>query len=77
MFAQNPNVCQVYSELQAKAWAIVSLSGRERIESERHQYVVKLDALREEIDALRGAHAETRKALEKAEARVKELELLR
>lgn len=57
MFVQNTNVCQVYSELQAKSWAIVSLTGRERIESERHQYVVKLDALREEL-------AETRKALE-------------
>jgi hypothetical protein len=64
VFVQNPNVCQVYSELQAKAWAIVSLSGRERIESERHQYVVKLDALREELDAERAAHDETRKALE-------------
>ena len=51
LFEQNPDVCQTYTEQQQKAWAILSLSARERIESERHQYVVKLDALREEVAA--------------------------
>jgi septation ring formation regulator EzrA len=66
LFEQNPDVCQTYTELQQKAWAILSLSARGRVESERHEYVVKLDALREECDAARAETARLRERLKQA-----------